>query len=447
VTQSSDQIFRREAGRMVAALTRVFGMDNLSLAEDVVQDAFVSALEVWKFRGIPENPSAWLMTAAKNRAISVLRRRRTAQSYESELSWYLQSEWTLTPAVEELFSPSAIKDDLLRMMFSCCHAQLSEEAQVSLILNILCGFSIEEVAQAFLSAHDAAQKRIVRAKGVLAKSKRLFDVKSEKEFVARLPTVQRALYLLFNEGYHGASSDAPVRRELCSEAMHLAALLLSHPAAATPTSHALAALMCLHAARLPARMDSSGDLVSLSNHDRSRWDQELISDGLKLLELAASGNELSEYHIEAAIAAIHAQADSMNATDWGEIVRLYDTLMALTPSPIVALNRAIAISQNEGPERGLKEIDAIVHGEWLESYPFYAAARGELELRCGQPEVAYRQFQKALSVARNDTERRFFGARLRQCEKADELRAYLEIFWDDAVSNYRDAAESRHWRA
>src|SRR5215467_7976767 len=199
----SDHLFRRESGRMVAALTRIFGVHNLALAEDVVQDAFCRALEVWRIRGVPENSSAWLMAAAKNRALDVLRRECTARSFAPELGRFLQSEWTLAPVVEELFTADAIKDDLLRMMFSCCDPRLPEPAQVALILHILCGFSVSEIASAFVSTDAAIEKRITRAKKVLATSKRLFDVAASGKFSARLPAVQRALYLLFNEGYHG----------------------------------------------------------------------------------------------------------------------------------------------------------------------------------------------------------------------------------------------------
>src|SRR6266516_2794095 len=217
----TDHLFRQEAGRMVAVLTRLFGIHNLALAEDVVQDAFCRALELWAFRGVPENPSAWLMATAKNRALDMLRRVQTARTNEPELSKFLQSEWTLAPAVNELFAPSAIKDDLLRMMFSCCHPRLREEAQVALVLHILCGFSVDEVASAFVSSHAAVEKRITRAKKVLAGSKKLFDVAAGAEFSVRLPAVHRALYLLFNEGYHGASPETAVRSELCQEAMRL----------------------------------------------------------------------------------------------------------------------------------------------------------------------------------------------------------------------------------
>src|SRR5258708_1741328 len=281
--EASDHLFRREAGRMVAVLTRIFGVQNLALAEDVVQDAVWRALEVWKFRGVPDNPSAWLMATAKNRALDMLRRQRTARTLAPELGRLLQSEWTLAPVVEELFAPNAIKDDLLCMMFSCCHPRLPEEAQVALVLHILCAFSVDEIASAFVSSHAAMEKRLTGAKKVLASSKGLFDVTADEDFCTRLPGVQRALYLLFNEGYHGASPEATVRAELCQEAMRLTAVLLDHPFGKTPSTYALAALMCFHAARLPGRLDSSGNLSALFDQDRSRWDQQLVMEGFKLL--------------------------------------------------------------------------------------------------------------------------------------------------------------------
>jgi RNA polymerase sigma factor (sigma-70 family) len=413
-----DHLFRREAGRMVAVLTRIFGAHNLALAEDAVQDAFCRAIEVWAFRGVPENPSAWLMAAAKNRALDVLRRERTARTYEPELSRLFQSEWTLAPVIQDMFTDNAIKDDQLRVMFSCCHPRLPEDAQVMLVLHILCGFSIDEVASAFVTSYTAIEKRIPRAKKILAGSKTLFDTTAPSDFSARLPAVQRALYLLFNEGYHGASAESAVRVELCHEAMRLAALLLEHPLGATPASYALSALMCLDKARLPARVNASGKLNSLFDQDRSLWDQALVGEGLQLLDLSAKGSDVSEYHVEAAIAAVHATAPSMQETDWGKIVSLYDTLTTLRPSPIVALNRAIAIGQCDGADRALVELRAIPDSERLANYPFYHAAFAESELRSGRPESAREHFSAALRLSRNPMERQFFEQRLNACGNA-----------------------------
>jgi RNA polymerase sigma-70 factor (ECF subfamily) len=423
----SEHLFRRESGRMIAVLTRIFGVHNLALAEDVVQEAFCRALEVWQFRGVPENPSAWLITTAKHLALDTLRRQRTATTFAPELGQLLQSEWTLAPVVEEMFAANAIKDDLLRMMFSCCLPRLPEESQVSLILHILCGFSVGEIAGAFVSSEASIEKRITRAKKVLAGSKKLFDIATPAEFSTRLPAVQRALYLLFNEGYHGASAEAAVHAGLCREAMRLTAILLEHPFGRTPSTYALAALMCFDAARLPARVDATGNLISLFDQDRSLWDQELVSEGLKLLDLSAAASEITEYHVEAAIASIHAHTRRAEETDWAGIVGLYDTLMVIHPSPIVALNRAIAVAQKDGPERGIAEIRAIPDIDRLISYPFYSAALGELELRRGRFQIAREHFQTALGLARNPMERRFLEQRISACERGETQDAHYDF--------------------
>jgi RNA polymerase sigma factor (sigma-70 family) len=413
----TDHLFRHEAGRMVAVLTRIFGVHNLALAEDVVQDAFCRALEVWSFRGVPENPSAWLMAAAKNRALDVLRREKTARTYEPELSRWLQSEWTLASEVKEMFSATAIKDDQLRMIFSCCHPRLPEEVQVMLILHILCGFGVNEVASAFVTTYTAVEKRIPRAKKVLAGSNRLFDTQASKDFSDRLPAVQRALYLLFNEGYHGASAEFTVRAELCEEAIRLGKLLLEHPLGARPSSYALSALMCLNKSRLSSRVDASGKLTSLFDQDRSLWDRELISEGLRLLDLSAEGAEVTEYHIEAGIAAVHASAPTVQNTNWQEIISLYDALMEIRPTPIVALNRAIAVGQRDGADRGLREMRTIPDADRLAKYPFYYAAFAEFELQNGQIEDAVGHFEIALKYARNQMERQFFENRIARCSQ------------------------------
>ncbi len=395
----------------MAGLTRLFGVHQLALAEDVAHDAFCRALEVWKIHGIPENPAAWLMATAKNRALDRLRRDRTARNFEPELARHLESEWTLASAIDEAFEPAAIRDEQLRMMFSCCHPKLPEEAQLALILNILCGFGAPEIAAAFLTGRAAIEKRISRGKKALAGAKTLFDL-ADTAFGARLGTVQRALYLLFNEGYHGASTATPVRAELCEEALRLVALLCEHPPGATPATHALAALMCLHAARLPTKLDAAGDLSTLVEQDRSRWNVERVREGLQLLELSARGDELSVYHVEAAIAAEHASAPTFAATNWRAIVALYDRLMVLAPSPVVALNRAIAVAERDGAAAGIEALAAITESERLARYPFYRAAFGDLELRRGDGHRAVEHFQAALAQARNDAERRFLEKRL-----------------------------------
>jgi RNA polymerase sigma-70 factor (ECF subfamily) len=411
----SEHLFRRESGRLVAALTRIFGVHNLALAEDVAQDAFCRAIEVWKVRGIPDNPAAWLMSVAKHRALDVVRRERTARTFAPELTRVLESEWTLAPAVEEAFAGSTIRDEQLRMMFSCCDPRLPEDVQVPLVLNILCGFGAPEIASAFLTTRAAMEKRISRGKKVLAGAQRLFDL-ADAEFAPRLSSVQRALYLLFNEGYHGASAETAVRTELCAEAIRLTLLLLDSPQTASPETYALAALMYLHAAKLPARLDAAGDLNPLIEQDRSRWDARLVGEGLALLDRSAVGDVVSAYHVEAAIASVHATAHNIDETNWNTIVGLYDRLMLIAPSPIVALNRAIAIGQRDGPDSGIEALQAIADLQRLRRYPFYPAAVGELERRRGHLAAARDHFSAAARLARSPVERRYLEARIRACD-------------------------------
>ena len=409
-----EHLFRRESGRMIAALTRIFGTARIALAEDVVQDAFCRALETWKLRGVPDNPSAWLMRAAKNRAIDVIRRERKTSALEPTVADALESEWTLLPAIEAMFAPDSVKDDQLRMMFTCCQPRLPQPVQVALILNLSCGFGVEEIAAAFLVRPETMRKRIDRGKATLARASRLFEL-VDRDIDARLPAVLRALYLLFNEGYHGACAEAAVQKELCHEAMRLSRLLLRHPRTAAPESYALLALMCFDAARLPARLGTDGEFMPLAAQDRSLWDRALVEEGARYLNASATGDSVSAYHAEAAIAAMHAEAADAESTDWARIVSLYDVLMRVRPSPVVALNRAIAVGQLEGPERGLEELRSVSDAERLDRYPFYEAAFGELELRCDRPEQARDHFLAALSVARNPTERRHLQRRAAAC--------------------------------
>jgi len=408
--------FRHEAARLLATLTRAFGVENLALAEDVVQETLASAFAAWSHRGVPEHYRALLTTAAKNRAIDVFRRERTARRFAPELRRFIESEWTIRPSIDELFLPDALRDDELRMMFSCCHPRLDEDVQVALILNILCGFGVEEIASAFLVSVAATEKRLQRGKKALAETERLFELTAD-DFEARLSTVHRALYLLFSEGYHGACAKAVVRYELCSEAMRLIGLLVDYAPSATPATHALAALMCLDAARLPSRLDDAGNLTALFEQNRSLWDAGLIAEGLRLLDLSATGDELTAYHVQARIAALHAAAGSAQETNWREIVILYDVLMKISPSPVVGLNRAMAIAQHEGPAQGLAAIHAIENAARLGSYPFYPASLGELELRVGRPDAALNHFRAAHQLARNDGERRFLEARIAECQR------------------------------
>lgn len=410
--EPTEHLFRRESGRMISALTRLFGVQNLALAEDVVQDALCRALEVWKFQGVPDNPGAWLMQTAKRRAIDVVRRERTRREFAPDVGRLLETEWTLNQVVDEAFLEHELRDEQLRMMFSCCQPALPAEAQIGLILNVLCGFGTSEIAGAFLITEAAAEKRVQRAKRALSESRALFEL-GASDLTSRLDAVQRALYLLFNEGYHGAHPEIAVREDLCEEALRLALLLAQHPVTARPETLALVALMCLHAARLPGRLDALGGLSTLHEQDRSRWDRRLIEQGMTLLDRSATGDLVTPYHVEAAIAAEHALATSLERTNWTRIVELYDALYAMAPSPVIALNRAIAIGERDGAQEGLSALRALGGERHLAGYPFFPGAMGTLELRLGHQERAREHFQAAAGLSRNPAERAFWEGRAR----------------------------------
>lgn len=410
-----ENLFRREAGRLSAVVLRLVGFRHLDLAEDIVHDALVQALEVWKYGGLPDNPAAWLTRAAKNRAIDVIRRERTARRFAPELADQLSTEWSLAPTVAAAFEDQEIVDAELRLMFELCDGRLPEEAQVMMMLKYLCGFGVREIAQAFLSGEDAVEKRLGRARSTLQAAGGLAPLGDAARVRARVTAVCRALYLMFNEGYHGSDPQAVVREELCVEALRLAALLAGHPVTGVGEAKALLALMCLLGARLPARRDAQGDLVPLDEQDRGRWDPALGARGLAALAESAADGAVTEMHLEAAIAAHHAAAPSVEATDWPGIVTLYDRLAALRPSPVVALNRAVAVGFARGPDAGLAEIDAIERLGRLDDYLFLAAARGDLLRRAGRRSEALPHYRRARELARNDPERRFFDRRLREC--------------------------------
>jgi len=410
--QIADHLFRREAGRMVSSLVRVLGVSHLALAEDAVQDALVRALETWKFGRMPENPAAWLMRAARNRAIDLLRRQAHLDHLAPQMILALETAHAESgPDGGE----HAIADDELRLMFSCCDPELTRPAQVAVILKYLCGFSVREIAQAFLSSEVAVEKQLFRSRRALEARGELLEVRDADQVRARLPAVRNAIYLLFNEGYHGAHPQHVVREDLCYEAMRLGALLSDLPAAAVPETHALLALFCFLAARLAARVDDDGNLLLLADQDRRRWDRGLIEEGLRRLDLSARGEVLTAWHVEAAIAARHAAAGTFEATDWTSIRELYDVLLQLRPTPVVALNRAIAVGMAEGPEAGLKALADIDDRERLVRYPFFPAAMAEFELRAGRTERAAELLRAALMLARNHAEEDVLKRKLEAC--------------------------------
>jgi RNA polymerase sigma-70 factor (ECF subfamily) len=411
-TPLADHLFRHEAGRMIATLVRFLGVRHLALAEDAVQDALVRALETWKWGAPPENPSAWLMRAARNRALDLLRRQGTFGRV-MEVAGRGLEEAGPGPGSES--DEHAIGDDELRLMFSCCTPALAPPAQVAVILKYLCGFSVDEIAQAFLTSQPTIEKQLYRSRTAMVREGNLYEVEDLAQVEARLPSVQEAIYLLFNEGYHGAHPQDAVREDLCHEAMRLGVLLTALPAAAAPGTQALLALFCFHAARLPSRLAEDGSLLLLSEQDRARWDGELLAEGYRRLAASAEGHEVTRWHLEAAIAAQHAAAPTLERTDWRAIRGLYDHLLRLRPSPVVALNRAIAVGMAEGPEAGLRALAAIEGRERLARYPFLPAAVAEFELRAGRAGRAARALREALLLARNPAEEALLARKLGAC--------------------------------
>ncbi|MGH9680151.1 MAG: RNA polymerase sigma factor [Candidatus Acidiferrales bacterium] len=408
-----DHFFRLEAGKMVSYLTRIFGLGRMDLAEDIVQDTLCRALETWPVHGLPENPSAWLMQTAHNRAIDLLRRDNQFRFFTPELTHLMRLRENAS--AERPTFEQEIQDDQLRMMFSCCHPDLSAEAQVTLILKTLCGFSVSEIASALLSSEDSIEKRLGRAKIVLRQSGTFEQITRITDLPDRLEVVYEAIYLLFNEGYHGSHAEQTVREELCFEALRLAILLANHPEGRRPKTHALLALLCFQAARLSGRMDEEGGLIQLEIQDRTKCDQKLIAKGFEYLEKSTAGDELSEFHLEAGIASLHCAAPTYGETDWNKIRDLYGALCRIQPSPIVALNRAVAVGNALGPEEGLAELGRIPDSDRLKNYLFYPAAQGTFHFCAGRPAEARRYFERALKLARTQPEIDFFKRKIEEC--------------------------------
>src|SRR6266513_4845530 len=324
VSQLVEHLFRHESAKMIATLTRIFGIEHLSLAEDVVQEALSRALETWPYRGVPEKPSAWIMRASRNLALDVIRRQKSFRAKEAEIAQLMERAGSAGETAT--FSEHEIADDRLRLMFVCCHPVIPAEAQVALALKTLCGFSVAEISHAFLTTEVAIAKRVTRAKQKIQEAQVPFEIPVGDELTRRLDSVLQSLYLLFNEGYKASGGDKLVREELCHEAIRLTELLAQHRAGNQPKIHALLALMLLNAARTPAREDHQGNLLRLKEQDRTRWDQTMIARGMSRLHESAAGGDVSEYHLQAGIAACHVTSVGYEATDWARILAFYDLL-------------------------------------------------------------------------------------------------------------------------
>ncbi|MEO7415150.1 MAG: sigma-70 family RNA polymerase sigma factor [Opitutaceae bacterium] len=395
--QLVEHFFRHETGRLHGALIRMMGVHNLTLAEDVAQEAMLRALHRWSMGGVPANPSAWITRVAMNLGRDALRHQRMSGAKESAIITHLE-QTAPTPAVA-VEGVQEIRDDALRLLFVCCHPSIPSDAQVVLALKVLCGFSTGEIARAFLTSEAAIEKQLTRTKQRIQKANIGFDIPEGEDLAPRLNGVLAALYLLFNEGYKASAGDRLLREDLCQEAIRLTSLLAAHAAGRAPRSHALLALMLLSAARFPSRVNADGEILRLDDQDRSKWDEAMITQGLVQLAQAAQGDELSEYHLQAGIAALHCTAADYASTDWARILRHYDELERIKPSPIVALNRAVAVANLHGPHDGLRALAAMSQRARLEGHYLLHAVEGELNWRLKNREAAAACFQRALQLA------------------------------------------------
>lgn len=417
VSQLADHLFRHEAGKLVSVLTGIFGMDRLQLAEDVVQEALARALQTWPFYGVPKNPAAWLTQTAKNLALDVVRREKNFHDKEQKIISHIES-WSGDVDSESPHFESEIKDNRLRLMFACCHPVLTQEMQIALALKTLCGFSPNEIAKAFLTSEAAIAKRLVRARQKIRDAGVKFEIPEGEEIGSRLDGVLHTLYLLFNEGYKASSGDTLLREDLCCEAIRLATALVEHPVGNQPRAHALLALMLLNNARSPARLDANGNILRLKEQDRSAWDKGMIARGLYHLNQSAMGDDVSDYHLQAGISACHCAAPDYESTDWPRILAMYDSLIELDDSPIVALNRAVAVAHVHGPAAGIRAVQASQKRQSLQGYYLLYAALAEFEMQLKDFPTAAEHFRQAIDNTDLATEKTFLTQRLRECESA-----------------------------
>jgi RNA polymerase sigma-70 factor, ECF subfamily len=413
-----ETLYRSESGRVLATLMRLLG--DLDLAEESMHEAFAAALESWPQTGVPDKPRPWLISTARFKAIDRIRRRARFDEAQSDLVAHVESR-----AYDAPLEDQEIEDDRLRLIFTCCHPALPPEAQVALTLREVCGLTTEEIARAFLITPATLAQRIVRAKTKIREARIPYEVPEPEEYPERLDAVLQVIYLVFNEGYSAAAGAEVTRAELTLEAIRLGRLLSElqpKPDGPEPEILGLLALMLLQESRRAARTSPAGELILLEKQDRALWNRQQIAEGIGLVEHALNSRRFGPYTLQAAIAAVHAEAESAAATDWRQIAALYNQLVRIQPSPVVYLNRAVAIAERDGPEAGLRHIDALLeHGE-LGNYYLAHSARAELCRRLGRTAEALASYQKALSLTQQEPERQFLQARIRQAVPAAEIK-------------------------
>jgi RNA polymerase sigma-70 factor, ECF subfamily len=402
-----DSLYRVESGRILATLIRLLG--DFDLAEEAMHEAFATALSLWPKSGVPDNPRPWLISTARFKAIDTLRRRARFDASQDELVRYLETQWS---EAERSREEDSLEDDRLRLIFTCCHPSLAPEAHVALTLREVCGLTTEEIAKAFLITPRTLAQRIVRARAKIRETRIPYEVPSLQELPERVGAVLQVIYLVFNEGYSAAAGAEVTRAELTAEAIRLGRLVSE--LLPEPEVLGLLSLMLLHESRRAARTSPTGGLILLENQDRTLWNREQITEGMALLERAVKSRRFGAYTAQAAIAAVHAEAESAAVTDWRQIVALYDRLLRIHPSPVVQLNRAVAIAMCDGPEVGLTHIDAVLeHGD-LANYYLAHSARADMYRRLGRTAEARASYEKALALTQQEPERQFLQERIRQ---------------------------------
>jgi RNA polymerase sigma-70 factor (ECF subfamily) len=410
LSKTIETLYRSESGRVLATLVRLLG--DLDLAEEAMHEAFAAALEFWSQTGIPDKPRPWLISTARFKAIDVIRRRARFDGAQRDLVAHMESRVNDAPGGNEETGDEEIEDDRLRLIFTCCHPALPPEGQVALTLREICGLTTEEIARAFLVTPATLAQRIVRAKAKIRETPIPYEVPTPQELPERLDAVLQVVYLVFNEGYSAAAGAEVTRAEITGEAIRLGRLLAGLQP--EPEVNGLLALMLLQESRRAARTSPAGELILLEHQDRALWNREQIAEGVGLVEKALSSRRFGPYTLQAAIAAVHAEAESTAATDWRQIVALYNQLVRIQPSPVAYLNRAVAIAMCDGPEAGLKHIDAVLeHGE-LANYYLAHSARAELYRRLGRTAEARASYEKALALTQQEPERQFLQERIRQ---------------------------------
>ena len=413
INKLTDQLFRHESGKLISVLTKVFGTQHLQLVEDVLQETFTSALQTWRIKGVPENPAGWIFQSAKNKAIDILRRNRysTLTDFSVDENPLYQSEYTLTTLMDAIWTNQVVEDDLLKMMFACCHEELIIENQITLILKILCGFSTIEIAKAFLTSEDTISKRLYRTKEFFRLKKIKPEFPPASLLKERTDAVLKSVYLIFNEGYNSTNSDQLIRKDLLEQAIYLCRLLCNNHYTQIPEVYAAMALMCFHAARIDSRISIEGEIILLEEQDRTKWDDGLIREGNAYMNKSAFGDTISSYHIEGAIAYEHCIAPTFDKTNWEQILTYYDLLSIIHPTAIAMLNRLIVLYKIKGSDHTLQELDNSPYLiEWKKHYLYYSLL-GEIYSDTNKT-LAKTHFEKAITLTKSDIEQKLLRKKI-----------------------------------